>query len=80
MSCLVEDFRFCLLIGVGGFWFLKGEGEKKKKQVRKAGRGGRNKPTELQSCTEPKLGFNGCYSRRAWLGSLGRENGVALEK
>lgn len=29
MSCLVEDFRFCLLIGVGGFWFLKGEGEKK---------------------------------------------------
>lgn len=78
MSCLVEDFRFCLLIGVGGFWFLKGEGEKKG-GVRKAGRG-KNKPTELQSCTEPKLGFNGCYSRRAWLGSLRRENGVVLEK
>lgn len=23
MSCLVEDFRFCLLIGVGGFWVFK---------------------------------------------------------
>lgn len=32
MSCLVEDFRFCLLIGVGGFWFLRGEGNRKKKK------------------------------------------------
>lgn len=41
MSCLAEDFRFCLLIGVGGFWVLKGEGGKKKKTlVRKAERWG----------------------------------------
>lgn len=26
MSCLVEDFRFCLLIGVGGILVLKGGG------------------------------------------------------
>lgn len=29
MSCFAEDFRFCLLIGVGGFWVLKGKGGKK---------------------------------------------------
>lgn len=78
----------------GNFGFLKGEGEEKKATAAAAAEAGgkswrrcrmgrrwrKNKPTELQSCTEPKLGFNGCYSRRARLGSLRRENGVALEK
>lgn len=80
MSCLAEDFRFCLLIGVGGFWVLKGEGGKKKKKTLCGKPRGGGGPTGLLSCTEPKLGFGGCYSRRARLGSLRRENGVALEK
>lgn len=42
MSCLVEDFRFCLLIGVGGFWFLKGEGEKNASRENEEGVGPQN--------------------------------------
>lgn len=36
MSCLVEDFRFCLLIGVGGILVFKGEGGKKASEESKA--------------------------------------------
>lgn len=60
--------------------FKRGRWKKKNLCGKLRGGGGRSKPTGLLSCTEPKLGFSGCYSRRERLGSLRRENGVALEK
>lgn len=52
MSCLVEDFRFCLLIGVGGFWFLKGEGEKKRGSE-KGREGGKISPQNCRVALNP---------------------------
>lgn len=60
-----------------GILVFKGEGGKKASE--ESTEGGKNKPPELKSCTEPKLGFNGSFSRKAQLGSLRRENGVVLE-
>lgn len=56
-----------------GTLVFKREGEGEKKRVRKARRG-KNKPTDLPSSTEPKLGFNGSYSGGAiaWVIKTGK--------